>query len=140
MEEKILFWATLFDFFFWSTRVRCVNCSRLRMKTVERCQWRRSSVFIVNCEHISNVILIVEFEQANVCWVHFAGFKHFWRQDRVYHALCCRVWTKFINKEHLNLYLHNPTSKSVRNFCEGIYCRHWFWLKRCSSPSKWPTV
>ena len=40
------------------------------MKTLERFQWRRSSVFIVNCEHISNFVLIVDFEQANVCLVH----------------------------------------------------------------------
>ena len=40
------------------------------MKTLERCQWRRSSVFIVNCEHISNFVLIIEFEQGNVCLVH----------------------------------------------------------------------
>ena len=50
-----------------STRIiRCENCSRLRMKTLEQCQWRRSSVFNVNCEHISNVALIVEFEQTNI--------------------------------------------------------------------------
>ena len=36
------------------------------MKTLERCQWRRSIVFIVDCEHISNFVLIVDFEQANV--------------------------------------------------------------------------
>ena len=36
----------------------------------QRCQWRRSSIFIVNCKHISNVVLIVDFEQANVCLVH----------------------------------------------------------------------
>ena len=29
-----------------------------------------SRIFIVNCEHISNFVSIVEFEQANVCWVH----------------------------------------------------------------------
>ena len=40
------------------------------MKTLERCQWRHSSVFTVNCEHISSFVLTVEFEQANVCWVH----------------------------------------------------------------------
>ena len=36
----------------------------------QRCQWRRSSVFIVNCKHISNFVLIVDFEQANVCLIH----------------------------------------------------------------------
>ena len=33
-------------------------------------QWHRSSVFIVNCEHISNFVPIVVFEQANVSLVH----------------------------------------------------------------------
>ena len=44
------------------------NCSRLRMKTLEQCQWHHPNVFIVNYEHISNFVLIAHFEQANVCW------------------------------------------------------------------------
>ena len=40
------------------------------MKTQERFQWRRSSVYIVNCKRISNFYLIIDFEQANVFWVH----------------------------------------------------------------------
>ena len=40
------------------------------MKSLEGCQWRCSSILIANCEHISNFVLIVDFEQANVCWVH----------------------------------------------------------------------
>ena len=40
------------------------------MKTQERWHWRRSSVFIFNCEHTSNFVSIFDFEQANVCWVH----------------------------------------------------------------------
>ena len=40
------------------------------MKTLEKCQWRRSSVFIIDCEHISNFLLIIDFEQAKLCWVH----------------------------------------------------------------------
>ena len=44
--------------------------SRLRMKTLERCQWRQSSIFVVNSEHISSFALIVEFEQENVCWIY----------------------------------------------------------------------
>ena len=40
------------------------------MKTLERRQWRRSGVFMVNCEHISHFALIVNFQQANVCWVY----------------------------------------------------------------------
>ena len=38
------------------------------MKTLERCQWRRSSVYIVNCEHISNFLIIIGFEQVKICW------------------------------------------------------------------------
>ena len=60
---------TLDDTMNWSSRKRCENCSRLRMKTLQWCRWRRSSVIIVNCEHISNFVLIVDFEQANVFWV-----------------------------------------------------------------------
>ena len=37
------------------------NYSRLRMKAPERCQWGRSIFFFVNCEHISNFDLIVDF-------------------------------------------------------------------------------
>ena len=40
------------------------------MKTLERFQKRRCSVFNVNCEHISDLFLIIDFEQANVCWAH----------------------------------------------------------------------
>ena len=40
------------------------------MKTVQRRQWRCSGVFIVKCEHVSHIALIVDFEQTNVCWVH----------------------------------------------------------------------
>ena len=40
------------------------------MKALERCQWCHPNVFIVNCEHISNFVLTVDFERANVCWVH----------------------------------------------------------------------
>ena len=54
----------------WRAKIRCASTSKLRMKILERCQWRHSSVFVVNCEHISSFVLIVEFEQANLCWVH----------------------------------------------------------------------
>ena len=50
-------------------RENFLNCS-LRIKTLDGCQWRRSNVFIVNCEHISKFALTVDFEQAVLCWVH----------------------------------------------------------------------
>ena len=138
VPQKIL-WRPfrLFKVSNWSTRIRCENCLRLRMKTPGRCGWRYSSVFIVNCAHISNFVLIVEFEEANVCWVHIEKKNTF--EDKIGHVMRCvavfSVWTKFINKWHLNLYHHNSTGESLRNFCEGVYFRHWFWPKRLSSHS-----
>ena len=69
----------------WSTWVRCENCSRLIMGMLDRWQWRGSSVLFVNCEHIPNTFLIVDFEQA------YWNEKHFWEQEQVYHALCCSI-------------------------------------------------
>ena len=40
------------------------------MKALERGQWRNSSVYIFNCEHISNFPLSIDFEQEKVLWVH----------------------------------------------------------------------
>ena len=59
------------------------------MKTLERCQWRRSSVYTVNCEHISNFLLIIDFKHAKVCWVHIEKINTFKKKNQVYHALCC---------------------------------------------------
>ena len=36
----------------------CEICSKLTIKTPERCHWRRSGVFIVNFEHISHLFLV----------------------------------------------------------------------------------
>ena len=41
-----------------NTRTRCEICSKLTIKTPERCQWPRSGVFIVNFEHISHIVLV----------------------------------------------------------------------------------
>ena len=37
--------------------IRCETCSELTIKTPKRRQWRRSSVFNVNFEHISQIFL-----------------------------------------------------------------------------------
>ena len=34
------------------------KCSKLQIKIPERRQWRRSSIFIVNFEHISHIVLL----------------------------------------------------------------------------------
>ena len=60
------------------------------MKTPERCQWSRSGIFIVNCEHISAFALIIDSEQENLCWVFLKNTKTF--EDKiVYYALYCSV-------------------------------------------------
>ena len=59
----------------------CENCSRLRMKTLERCQWCRYSIYIVNCQHISYFLLIIDFEQAKFCWVHIEKINTF--EDKI---------------------------------------------------------
>ena len=41
-----------------NTRTRCEICSMLTIKTPEPSQWRRASVFIVDFEHISHLILV----------------------------------------------------------------------------------
>ena len=107
-----------------STRITCESCSILRMSILTIFQ-RCSSVFIVKCEHISNFLLIVEFEQVNVCLVHIEKSNTFEGKIEYimrYVVIIC-VCIKFIDKQLLNLYHHNPTSESVRNFCEGVYFR-----------------
>ena len=47
------------------------------MRTLERCQWHLSSVYIVNCDHISNFLPIIDFEQEKVCWVHIEKINTF---------------------------------------------------------------
>ena len=41
-----------------TTRTRCEICLKLIIKIPERCQWRRSGIFIVNFEHISHLVLV----------------------------------------------------------------------------------
>ena len=54
----------------------CEMYSKLTIKTPERLQWHRFSVFIVNFEHISDFglvfLCIVTFEQVNAGWIHIS--------------------------------------------------------------------
>ena len=52
-----------------STRIICIKNVNVNNVQYERCQ---SRVFIVNCKHISNFVLIIAFEQASVYLVHKA--------------------------------------------------------------------
>ena len=53
-----------------NTRKSCEICSRLTTKTPEQCQWRRSSVFIVNVGHTLYLFSDFHccFEQIIVRW------------------------------------------------------------------------
>ena len=54
-----------------NTIYRYEICSKLIIKTPERCHWHRFDVFVVNFEHISHffpVFSIVDFKQVNVSW------------------------------------------------------------------------
>ena len=68
-----------------NTRTTCEICSKLTIKTPERRQWRRSSIFIINCKHISSFVLIVDFEQTNVCFVHIEKVNMF--EDKIGHIM-----------------------------------------------------
>ena len=48
------------------TRTRCEICSKLTIKTPERRHWRRSGVFIVNFEHISDFVLVFRMLTLNL--------------------------------------------------------------------------
>ena len=52
------------------------------MKTLERRPWRCSGVFIVKYEHVSHFVLIIDFEQTNVCWVHIENVNTFEGKNR----------------------------------------------------------
>ena len=65
----------LFKFNKRNTRKRCEICLKLTIKTPKRCHWRRSGVFIVNFEHISQLFLIVFLLLTlNVGWVIIYNF------------------------------------------------------------------
>ena len=53
-----------------NTRTRCETCSKLTVKTPERCQWRRSGVSIVNFKHFTpcSSVSIVYFEHVIAGW------------------------------------------------------------------------
>ena len=54
-----------------NTKTRSEISSKLTIKKLERRQWRRSGIFIVNFEHISQLISsvsIANFEQVNAGW------------------------------------------------------------------------
>ena len=75
----------------FNTRIKCESCSILRMY---------SSVFLVslllNCEHILNFVLIVDFEQANVRLVHIEKSNTY--EDKIGHFMRYVVVFLSVNK------------------------------------------
>ena len=85
------------------TRTMCEIYSKLTIKTPERRHWRRSSVFIVNFEDISHLVLVLLLATLNMefpegkglelvslpCFVH-----DFWR--KVFLLLYSINWTKIL--------------------------------------------
>ena len=55
------------------------------MKALEQCQSLLSSMFIVNCDHILNFVLNIDFEQANVCLVHVENTSH--PEEKIRHII-----------------------------------------------------
>ena len=50
------------------------QCSKLTRKTPKRCHWRRSSVFVFNCEHIYTLLLCFCCEIWTCkCWLDKIG-------------------------------------------------------------------
>ena len=84
----------------WRAKIRCESCSKLRMKILERYQQRHSCAFIVNCEHSSSFVLIIEFEQATLCWVHIEKTNSFKNKIGYItrYVVVYSVWKKFMNK------------------------------------------
>ena len=70
-----------------ATRIRYESCSILRMSmlTIFLPLRRRSSVVIVNCKHISNFVLVVDFEQTEVCLVRIEKTNIF--EDKIGHIM-----------------------------------------------------
>ena len=54
-----------------NTRTRCDICSKLTIKTPERCQWCRRCVLLLTLNIVTpcSSVSIVNFEQANTGWV-----------------------------------------------------------------------
>ena len=72
-------------------------CSELTIKRPERRQRRRSGVFIVNLEHMSQIfggVSVVDLEQVNVGWAFYLFsvfihiFVHVFRQGRTINEIC----------------------------------------------------
>ena len=86
-----------------NTRTRCGICSKLTIKISERRRWRRSGIFIVNFEHISDLCLefLLSTEQVNAAWDSKIFIKldtiTFRREFRNPSNICVESFAKLVN-------------------------------------------
>ena len=66
------------------------------MKPLERWQWRHSSVCKINREHISNFLLFIDFERANVCWGNIEKLNTF--EEKIWYIMLYGVENLSVTK------------------------------------------
>ena len=101
-----------------NTGTRCEICSKLTIKTRERCHWRRSGVLIVNFEHISLLVLVFLLLTLNIKLPAGIGILAYWNIERV-----------------------KPSKWFVGCYVIYVVHRYWFWdyvsaihiVKSCSN-------
>ena len=109
-EVVFLIWSFparnyLFNVSCWSTKTRYENCSKLRTKTQKWCQWHRSSVFVVNCVHIS-------------CYVLIVGLHSKWPAAHLSFYSFCLLDLKDLFPA--NIYLFKINNRNTRERCENV--------------------
>ena len=72
-----------------NTRTRCEICSNLTIKTPEWRQWRGSGVFIVDFEHISQLVLVFLLWTLNILLPARFPFLWRWPSYRCHYRLAC---------------------------------------------------
>ena len=101
------------------------NCSILRKKTLGKYQSCCSSVYIVKCKYISNCLLIVDFEQANVFWVHTEKINTFEEKIKYITRYIVVIYQHFSTKIYQQITFEvineNPTRESLRNFYDEVH-------------------
>ena len=87
--EYVFTYIHLFKVNIWNTRKGCEISSKLT-KIPERCQWRRSAVFIHNFEHISYLFLV--FLLLTLSKYLFAVLGTEWISRAHYHKMCAKIF------------------------------------------------
>ena len=120
-----------------NVRKVCQICSKLAIKTPERRQWRRSTVFVFNLEHISNLYLL--FVLLNLSTLMFATYVassstipvKFFRNVTFYCCITCQVIFSFSCEHFISKSWRNPrwvfrTLSDIqdRAFCENSERQH----------------